>query len=50
MPELAACDMAEFFGADGPLAQRLPGYELRPSQVRDGRGRQARLQDASVAP
>lgn len=33
MPELEACDLAEFFGAGGPLARRLDGYELRPSQL-----------------
>lgn len=32
MPELDSCDLAEFFGAGGPLAQHLEGYELRPSQ------------------
>lgn len=33
MPELEACIMADFFGPAGPLARKLPGYELRPSQV-----------------
>ena len=33
MPALAACDLAAFFGPDGPLAQKLDGYEARPSQV-----------------
>ena len=31
--ELAQTDLAEFFGADGPLSQVLDGYELRPSQL-----------------
>ena len=31
--ELAHTDLAEFFGADGPLSQVLDGYELRPSQL-----------------
>jgi ATP-dependent DNA helicase DinG len=33
MPELAAADLAYFFGGQGPLAQHLTGYELRPSQL-----------------
>jgi ATP-dependent DNA helicase DinG len=33
MPELAECDLAEFFRSGGPLAQHLYGYELRPSQL-----------------
>lgn len=33
MPELAAADLAEFFGPYGPLARQMPGYELRPSQL-----------------
>lgn len=33
MPELDAADFAEFFGVSGPLAQRMPDYELRPSQL-----------------
>jgi ATP-dependent DNA helicase DinG len=32
MSELRACSMVEFFGGQGPLAQMLPDYELRPSQ------------------
>jgi ATP-dependent DNA helicase DinG len=30
---LAGVDLQHFFGAEGPLAQALPGYELRPSQL-----------------
>lgn len=33
MGELLACNLAKFFGAEGPLAQQLSGYELRPSQL-----------------
>lgn len=33
MAELAACDMAAFFGPEGPLAALLDGYEPRRSQV-----------------
>ncbi len=30
---LATYDLADFFGTEGPLAQELSGYELRPSQL-----------------
>ena len=30
---MEACDLADFFGPHGPLARRLDGYELRPSQL-----------------
>lgn len=30
---LATADLAHFFGAQGPLAEALDGYELRPSQL-----------------
>ncbi len=33
MAQLVDSDMAEFFGSNGPLAQHLAGYELRPSQL-----------------
>ena len=33
MGELLACNLAKFFGAEGPLAHQLSGYELRPSQL-----------------
>ncbi|MFN2203589.1 MAG: ATP-dependent DNA helicase, partial [Caldilineaceae bacterium] len=33
MPDLYHTDLAAFFGSDGPLARRMPGYELRPSQL-----------------
>ncbi|MBX3011997.1 MAG: ATP-dependent DNA helicase [Caldilineaceae bacterium] len=33
MGELTAYDLAKFFGNGGALAQHLPGYELRPSQL-----------------
>ncbi|MCE7980408.1 MAG: ATP-dependent DNA helicase [Caldilinea sp. CFX5] len=33
MKELFAYDLSKFFGPTGPLAQQLPGYELRPSQL-----------------
>ncbi|NJN84681.1 MAG: ATP-dependent DNA helicase [Caldilineaceae bacterium] len=33
MPELEACDLAEFFGPVGALARTLAGYELRASQL-----------------
>lgn len=33
MAELAQCDFSAFFGVNGPIAQLLEGYELRPSQV-----------------
>lgn len=33
MGELLACNLVKFFGAEGPLAQQLAGYELRPSQL-----------------
>lgn len=32
-PDLAATNLAEFFGTSGSLSQHLPGYELRPSQL-----------------
>src|SRR3954462_1343647 len=31
--ELVETDLAEFFGAHGPIAEALDGYELRPSQL-----------------
>jgi ATP-dependent DNA helicase DinG len=33
LDELAAFDLAAFFGPGGPLARALDGYELRPSQL-----------------
>lgn len=33
MGELLAYDLSKFFGSHGSLAQHLPGYELRPSQL-----------------
>lgn len=33
MKELLAYDLSKFFGLSGPMAQQLPGYELRPSQL-----------------
>ncbi len=33
MDELAAADLAHFFGADGPVARHLDGFEFRPSQL-----------------
>jgi ATP-dependent DNA helicase DinG len=33
LAQLAATDLADFFGSQGPLAQALDGYELRPSQL-----------------
>ena len=31
--DLEKADLTELFGADGPIAQTLDGYELRPSQL-----------------
>ncbi len=33
LADLRACDLTQFFGATGPLASQLDGYELRPSQL-----------------
>jgi hypothetical protein len=33
MKDLLAYDLSKFFGATGPMAQQLPGHELRPSQL-----------------
>lgn len=33
LAELVETDLATFFGSQGPLAQQLEGYELRPSQL-----------------
>ena len=47
--ELDACDLAEFFGASGPLAQHLEGYELRPSQLEMAQAVKRALQTESHA-
>src|SRR5688500_18080892 len=47
--ELAASDVAEFFGATGPLAQRFDGYELRPSQQEMAQAVKRALLNPSVA-
>jgi len=33
MPKLVECDLADFFGDNGPIMDHLPNYEMRPSQV-----------------
>lgn len=46
---LETTDLAEFFGAGGPLAQVLTGYELRPSQLQMAEAvKQAILQKTTV--
>jgi ATP-dependent DNA helicase DinG len=47
--ELATTDLAKFFGPDGPLAQTLEGYELRPSQVEMAQAVKRALLDPGVA-
>jgi ATP-dependent DNA helicase DinG len=46
---LAMTDLAEFFGADGPLAQALDGYELRPSQLEMAQAVKRALLNPSIA-
>src|SRR5579883_1996688 len=36
--------LAEFFGPDGPLAQRLPNYEARPEQIEVAEAIEAAMQ------
>jgi ATP-dependent DNA helicase DinG len=47
--ELAETDLAQLFGPDGPLAQALDGYELRPSQLEMAQGVKRALADPAVA-
>ena len=47
--ELAQTDLAEFFGANGPLSQVLEDYELRPSQLEMAQAVKRALLDPSVA-
>ncbi len=47
--ELAETDLAHFFGPEGPLAQTLEGYELRPSQVEMAQAVKRALAARSVA-
>jgi ATP-dependent DNA helicase DinG len=46
---LMQTDLADFFGANGPLAQVLEGYELRPSQLEMAEAVKRALLDPSVA-
>lgn len=47
--ELAETDLAEFFGPNGPLAQVLDGYEMRPSQLEMAQAVKRSLLDPGVA-
>lgn len=47
--ELDEADLAQVFGPDGPLAQALEGYELRPSQLEMAQAVKRALADPAIA-
>ena len=47
--DLAATDLAHFFGPDGPIAAAMPDYEMRPSQVEMAEGVKRALLAESIA-